>query len=133
MKSGIGVKAFIVDNNKVLLIKRWLKDPHNPGLWDMPGGRLKEGEDPVTGLKRECMEELAVDIHVTMPIETHSFTRDDGQFITLIVLLCCLNDKNIKLSEAHTEYQWFDLDSKTQGLEPWLIAPIDNYKKYINE
>lgn len=32
--------------------------------WDIPGGNLKIGEDPVVGLKREIKEEVGLDILV---------------------------------------------------------------------
>jgi ADP-ribose pyrophosphatase YjhB (NUDIX family) len=30
--------------------------------WDLPGGFLNDGEDPVLGLRRECSEELGIDV-----------------------------------------------------------------------
>ena len=40
-------KAFIIKEGKLLLIKRRPNDPHKPGAWDIPGGRLELGEDPL--------------------------------------------------------------------------------------
>jgi len=34
------VKAFIVDDNLLFIIKRSDKDVHKPGIWEIPGGRL---------------------------------------------------------------------------------------------
>ena len=33
-------------------------------LWEFPGGKVEKGETPEDALKRECMEELAVEIDV---------------------------------------------------------------------
>lgn len=75
----IAVKAFIVKDQKALLIKRRPDDVHNPGKWDIPGGRLEPGENPLDGIKRECKEEVGFDIEVAMPLDIQNFTRDDGQ------------------------------------------------------
>jgi ADP-ribose pyrophosphatase YjhB (NUDIX family) len=34
------------------------------GLWDIPGGFLDEGEDPIDGLRREFVEETGLDVEV---------------------------------------------------------------------
>ena len=99
-------KALIVKNGKLLLLKRRTNDPHSPGTWDNPGGRLRPGENPYTGLQRETKEETGLDIEVGMPINVHYFTRDDGQQITLIIFVCKLIGGEMKLSEEHTEYEW---------------------------
>lgn len=53
---------FSDSKNRILLAKRKI----NPkkGLWDLPGGFLEEGEDPIKGLKREMKEELGINIQV---------------------------------------------------------------------
>ena len=41
-----------------------LVNPSYKARWDLPGGILEPGEDPVTGLRREISEELGVDCRV---------------------------------------------------------------------
>jgi mutator protein MutT len=48
------------DRGRVLLSKR-AKDPF-AGKWDLPGGFLEEGEDPLDGVKRELREEAGIEI-----------------------------------------------------------------------
>jgi len=57
MNFALAVKAFIIKDGKALLLKRRLNDEHKPGTWDIPGGRLEAGEDPISGLRREVKEE----------------------------------------------------------------------------
>ena len=100
----IAVKSFIVDNEgKLLLIRREDKDPHTPGVWEIPGGRLDLGEDPFEGLKRETKEETGVDIEVLNPLRVHHFTRDDDQKITMITFLCKPLSNSVVLSKEHTD------------------------------
>jgi mutator protein MutT len=53
----------LVENGKVLVTRR-LKGVHLEGLWEFPGGKLKEGETPQLGLIREIREELNVEVIV---------------------------------------------------------------------
>jgi hypothetical protein len=49
------VRAVIIKNNKILLIKRTKKDSV---YWVIPGGAVEENETSEDALKRECKEEL---------------------------------------------------------------------------
>ncbi len=121
----IAVKAFIVKDRKALLIKRRANDVHSPGKWDIPGGRLEPGENPLDGIRRECREEVGLDIEIVMPVEVQHFVRDDGQKITMIIFLCRPLSEEVKLSEEHTEYKWVDINSRT-GFPDWLEPVLGN-------
>ena len=56
----VAQKAVIVRNGEVLLVR----DPRNPDIWELPGGRLNDGEEPAIGLAREIFEELGAKIQV---------------------------------------------------------------------
>lgn len=59
-----GAQALVERDGRVLLGRRAF-DPA-AGRWDVPGGFLEEGEDPVDGLRRELREETGLEIE---PVE----------------------------------------------------------------
>ena len=60
-------KGFIIKDGRVLLIKKDERDPHQPGKWEVPGGRIKFGEDVGEHLKREIYEEVGLNVSVGRP------------------------------------------------------------------
>jgi 8-oxo-dGTP diphosphatase len=108
----IAVKAFIVRNRKALVLRRGENDAHAPGRWDIPGGRLSPGENPVKGLEREVFEETGLRVKVGPLMGLHHFRRDDGQIITMLVFLCAPKGGKTRLSAEHVEAAWLDLKLK---------------------
>lgn len=131
MNFSLAAKSFIVDNGKLLIIKREPKDAQCPEAWEIPGGRLDPGEDPVEGLKRETKEEVGVDIEVLNPLSVRHFTRADGQIITMVVFLCKPLNKDIKISDEHTHFEWIDLKKGIGKLTDFYTEEVERYKKHF--
>jgi 8-oxo-dGTP diphosphatase len=125
----VAVKAFIVRNGEALLLRRRMNDPHKPGAWDIPGGRLELGEDPTDGLKREAREEAGLDIDSVLPLDVHHFRRDDGQEIYMIIFWCTAKDGEVVLFHEHVEFKWCNVRNKADFPE-WLIPVVDKFVKY---
>ena len=123
-------KAFIIKDNKALLIKRRPNDVHKPAQWDIPGGRLEDGENPYDGLKREAKEEINMDIDIILPVEVQHFVRDDGQKIALTIFLCTPLSEEITLSEEHTEYKWLDLEKESEQFPEWIQPSVEKINKH---
>ncbi len=127
----IAVKAFIIREGKVLVIRRRSTDAHKPGQWDIPGGRLALGENPLDGVKRESLEEVGLAVEPVMPLDVHHFTRDDGQLVTMIIFWCRSKTAEVKLSEEHQEFRWLDINTETDQFPQWLAPVIANTKRYL--
>ena len=55
------VRAIIVQDNKILLIKRTKPEAV---YWVIPGGGVEMGETDKQAIKRECLEELGLEVKV---------------------------------------------------------------------
>ena len=49
-------------DRQVLLCRRSPTREWYPGVWDLPGGHVEVGEQPLEALRRELLEELGVEI-----------------------------------------------------------------------
>lgn len=58
----VGVGAVIIDNGRVVLVKRRFEPL--AGQWSLPGGRLELGETLEAGLAREMLEETGLEVEV---------------------------------------------------------------------
>jgi len=67
------VRSFIVDKGKTLLIRRIHTDPHNPGKWECPGGKVDLGESLANARAREVLQETGL---VTEPISGLAYVFD---------------------------------------------------------
>jgi 8-oxo-dGTP diphosphatase len=130
MEARNAAKAFIFHERKLLLIKRRPDDIQTPGIWEGPGGRIEQGENPVEGLKREVKEETGLEIQVVIPFSTKQFTRKDGQIITLIIFLCKSESAEVKLSEEHTEFAWIEIEKAKEVLTDFFHNEIDIIEKF---
>ena len=125
----IAVKSFVVQDGKLLILKRTSDEVHFADAWEIPGGRLAQGEDPFEGIKRETKEEAGIDIEVLHPMSVKHFQRQDGQNITMINFLCKALSSDVKTSEEHSVFEWVPVESSKDKLDKHFHHLVDIYNK----
>lgn len=95
--------ALILDRGHVMLCRRPKGKAHGE-LWELPGGKLEAGESGEAALRRECMEELGVELTVgTLAAETHFHYPE--LTVHLLVYRASLGTQKPRLLE-HTALCW---------------------------
>lgn len=128
---GAGI-ILLNSNNEVLLLLRDNKfDIPYPNMWDIPGGKVENGEDPESAARREIFEELGIaglgDLDLFKIITTEKIT--DFIFWKRIDL----NPANINLKEGQT-LKYFDLVTINQTQLAFNYNKVleDFYKEIVN-
>jgi 8-oxo-dGTP diphosphatase len=70
--SAVHVVAAVVDDGERYLVTRRQAGVHLAGLWEFPGGKVRENETHDEALRREMLEELSVDVEVGRLVLTTS-------------------------------------------------------------
>lgn len=105
----IGIKALVLNKNKALILKEIDIRRNNIELYDLPGGRMEEGEEAEETLKRELKEELGVSKYSIGPIihaQIHPYYDKEGSALMLIFYKINLRNPKIKLSKEHVGFEW---------------------------
>ncbi len=72
----------ILDNDGNILIAKRPQQTHQGGLWEFPGGKVEQGETLFEALKRELLEEVAINIIATEPLI--KISHDYGDKVVLL-------------------------------------------------
>lgn len=93
---------------KVLACRR-AADRHLGGLWEFPGGKVEEGEDPRAALARELLEELGIVVNVGNRFDSVVEWTDGVVRIRLSGFLCEILEGKAEPLE-HDEIRWCERD-----------------------
>jgi ADP-ribose pyrophosphatase YjhB (NUDIX family) len=104
--SAPAVEGLLERGGKVLLSKRGI-EPRR-GYWDLPGGFLEEGEEPLAGLAREFDEETGLTIRPRDWLGTH-LEPYDHYYVLGLTWLVEADGEPVAADDAE-ELRWFGPD-----------------------
>lgn len=124
---GVGV-AVLVKNSKgeVLLLKR--KNKLGNGCWGPPGGHLEKNESIVFCAKRECKEEIGIDVkELSFLGVTNDIHKDEGKHYISIWMTTTIDDSSLVVPEEREVggFNWF----KMEELPKELFLPFEEFIK----
>ena len=111
----VGVGALIVDDNRLVLVKRGVEP--GKGLWSIPGGAVELGEEVRAAAIREAKEECGLDIEIAdgrpMDVVDNIYRDEKGGFPYHYVLLQFLarpRGGKLKLGGDVLDTRWVPLE-----------------------
>jgi mutator protein MutT len=119
-KSYIVSKVFLEnENNEILLLRRSKTAPHRALKWDLPGGWVESGEEPLDACARELEEEAGI---VASKLQKADETTEIQENETIIRFYAkgTTVGSAVKLSYEHDTYIWV---SKKEFLDYMKFEP----------
>lgn len=131
----VAMKGLVVKDGKFLALQQKADDKI---WWDLPGGRMKYGEEPENVLSREIFEETGLKIEILKQLGTWYFFRssDNSQVICFTFLCRPVSerielDKNPDEEEEIVSCRWVTPEEFLNNSE--ALMPHESLKKIIND
>ena len=111
-KPPISIKGIVFEDDKVWLRKNERKE------WELPGGKMDEGEQPKETVVRELREELGFETEVVDIVQVHLYTiktsKEESKGVLVITYLCKLlkkvDDFETEGEAGKAEFRSFSLE-----------------------
>lgn len=110
------VKGLVFHGDRMLMLRRANEDKGG-GNWDVPGGAIESGENPIDALKREIFEETNLKINSAHKLESKLLKIPEEGVNSVMTFYKCKTDEfTVLLKPAtwkgsngrpeHTEFKW---------------------------
>ena len=119
LKTLIVTAGVIIEHRRVLVTQRKEDAPHGL-LWEFPGGKVMEGEEPREALRRELKEELDIEVEVGMIFDA-VFDPSPKNPILLLAYHCRVMKGTLKPLGC-ADLRWIHLDE----LKILAMPPADD-------
>ena len=112
------VKGIIKQDDKYLLIKRWVDDRiPDPFLWEFVDAEVNYGEAPDEAVIRAIEEILSVEGRIERIVYTWSNMIGDSQCVGIAYICSLEDDSSIILGEEYGEWEWVERDQFPEYIE----------------
>lgn len=125
-----GLFFYSTSTGRFLYLMR--NDKQNSLTWSIPGGTIEQGETLLSGVKRECIEEIAYFPKKAKLIPIQKFVNNDFTYHTFF---CAVENEFIPvLNFEHFGYAWVDKEQYPKPLHPGLFSTVnmDSVQEKIN-
>ncbi|PLX28452.1 hypothetical protein C0581_02220 [Candidatus Parcubacteria bacterium] len=125
----IAAGPVIIENDKVLLNRE--KKTHGSSFFMFPGGTVENFDNPFEETcKRECKEELGIDIEIIRPLQTLAVKRPENEKeMAIVVHYLAKRIGEINPGPETLEWDWFDIHNLPENCAENVKIIIENIKK----
>ena len=110
----------LVDNGKVLLLKRGDTAPWQPNKFCLVGGGVDDKESLLDAAIRETNEEVGINLDRPL-LKDIVISYNNGY--SKVVFYYFLQDREVVLNYEHSFYDWFDFNSCLKLYKQNLLVP----------
>lgn len=103
------VGAVVWRDNKALILKRAAND-FMGGIYELPSGRVEEGESLIQALRRELLEETGLEIVEETYLSFFDYLSKSGRKTRQFNYIAKTASYDVKLSEEHEAVAWAAID-----------------------
>ena len=130
---GLAVRVLLSDESgKILIIKRSTDSKTNPGKWELPGGKVDQGESFDQALLREVYEETKLKISLDHVVGVSEQNLHVIRAVHIIMSGKIVGGE-LSISSEHEGYAWvFFEDLGDYELADWLDVFVKNQQKVIS-
>ena len=120
----VHVSAALINKNGRLLAARRAYGVQQGGEWELPGGKVEEGETSVEALRRELEEELGMTPRSMWLYDTVEYDYPDFH-LTMECFVCRIDAdaEPARNPEVHSELRWLSRDELLDVA--WLPADVE--------
>jgi len=118
---GLAVRVLLTnEDGKILILKRSTDSKTNPGKWELPGGKVDQGEAFDQALIREVLEETGLKIGLD---DVMGVSQQNLPLIRAVHIIMSgrVKEGELNISDEHEGYAWEFLDNLGDyELADWL-------------
>jgi 8-oxo-dGTP diphosphatase len=131
---GLSVRVLLTnEEGKILILKRSTDSKTNPGKWELPGGKVDQGESFDQALIREVLEETQLEISLDHVV---GVSEQNLHLIRAVHIIMSgkIIEGNLTLSNEHEGYAWVFFENMVEyELADWLNDFLNNPEASENE
>lgn len=131
---GLAVRIFLSHKDgEILLLQRSPMSRTNPGRWELPGGKVDDGERFDGALRREVYEETGLEVALDGPLGVVEQCLPGLRVIHLIIL-GKVTSGELRVSDEHAASAWVSPGGFSNlDLADWFAVFLKRYGSLIAE